>query len=105
MKKKSTHKNIKPVLSKDSYDIADALNLSKAVTLEWQVRHEVTEEIVKIFAHQNLTVTELAKRAKTSRARITRILKKDTSDMSLDVLLRVLGVTGQKIEIRFLKAS
>jgi predicted XRE-type DNA-binding protein len=81
------------------------LHLLKSTAIEWQVRHEVTEEIIKAFASNEMTITVFAKRAETSRARITRILKRDTSDISLDVLFRVLGATGQKIEIKFSKTA
>ncbi len=101
---KST-KKIKPVISRNAEDIAVALGLPKSTAIEWQVRQQVTEKIIKIFDHSQMTITDLAKKAETSRARITRILKKDTSDISLDVLLRVLGATGQKVELKFLRTS
>lgn len=100
-----TKRKIKPIISKNAEELAEALALPKSTAIEWQVRHEVTEEIIKMFNRSQLTITEFAKKAETSRARITRILKKDTSDISLDVLLRVLGATGQRLEIKFLKAS
>lgn len=98
-------KKIKPYISRNSDEIAKALNLPKSVSIEWKVRLEVTLEIIKMFAKNQVSITDLAKKAETSRSRITRILKKDTSDISLDVLFRVLGATGQKIEIKFLKAG
>lgn len=98
-------KKVKPVISKNAEDLAKALNLPKSTAIEWQVRHEVTEEIIKMFSRNEMTITDFAKKAETSRGRITRILKRDTSDISLDVLLRVLGATGQKIELKFSKAS
>lgn len=98
-------KKIKPVVSKDAEELANALGLSKEIALEWQVRHDVTLEIINVFEKSHLNKTDFAEKSKTSRARITRILKNDTSDISLDVLLRVLGALGQKVQLRFLKAS
>lgn len=95
----------KSIVSRSAEDLAEVLNLPKSVAIEWQVRSEVTEEIIKIFKKRELTITEFAKKSQTSRARITRILKKDTSDISLDVLLRVLGATGQRLELKFLEAA
>ena len=100
-----TTKKLKSLISNNSKDLASALGLPTSTAIEWQVRHEVTEEIIKSFLHNHMTIMEFSKRAETSRARITKILKKDTSDISLDVLLRVLGATGQKVTLRFSKAS
>lgn len=65
----------------------------------------MNSQIVNNFKIMKLKITSVAKRAETSRARVTRILKGDTKGISLDVLLRVLGATGQKIEIKFLRAG
>ncbi len=86
-------------------ELAKALRLPKSVAVEWKVRSEVTYEIIRIFKRSEITVTAFAKMAKTSRARITRILKSDTSDISLDVLLRVLGALGQTVQLKFFKAG
>ncbi len=98
-------KSIKKVISKNASDIASALGLPKSTSLEWQVRHSVNEEIIRIFSESGLSKTDFAEISGTSRGRITRILKKDTSDISLDVLFRVLGATGAKIAFKFSKAS
>lgn len=103
--KSKTTKKIKTTISKNAEELAEALGLPKSTAIEWQIRYEVTEEIFRMFHRNHMTITEFAKKAETSRARITRILKKDTSDISLDVLFRVLGATGQKVEMRFSKAS
>ena len=100
-----TTKKLKPLISKTSKELASALGLPISTAIEWQVRNEVTEEIIKSFLHNHMTIMGFAKRAETSSARITKILKRDTSDISFDVLLRVLGATGQKVTLRFLKAS
>lgn len=96
---------MKTVISRNPKELANSLALPESISIEWQIRYEVVEEIIKVFAKNEMTITAFAEKAKTSRARITRILKKDTSDISLDVLLRVLGATGQRVSIKFLKAS
>jgi hypothetical protein len=57
------------------------------------------------FGKDSSTSLALRKITKTLRARITRILKNDTGDISLDVLFRVLGALGQKVKIQFSKAA
>ena len=52
-----------------------------------------------------LTVSLVAKNAKTSRARVTQVLKGDSQGISIDVLLRILGAVGQSITIQYKKAA
>ena len=42
-------KKIKPIISRNADELADALNLPKSTAIEWQIRFEVTEEIIKMF--------------------------------------------------------
>lgn len=101
---KNRHKNAATV-AKSPGELAKALNLDPSISIEWEIRHEVSTQILNNFEVLGLKVTEVAKRAETSRARVTRILKGDTKGISLDVLLRILGATGQKIEIKFLRVG
>lgn len=98
-------RKIKPVVTKTAEELADALGLQTSVAIEWKVRHEVTEEIIRSFEKSSFTVTAFAEKAQTSRARITRILKGDTGDISLDVLFRVLGAAGRDVQLKFHRAS
>lgn len=100
-----TKKRIKSLISRNPEELAEMLGLDRSVAIEWQIRHDVTHRIRNVFESKKTSKTELAKRAETSRARITRILKGDTSDISLDVLFRVLGALGQKVELKFQKVS
>ena len=101
---KSKIKN-KLQITKSAEDLAKALNLPESTAIEWRVRLEVTDAIVKAFDQSDITITNFAKKSGTSRARITRILKRDTSDISLDVLFRILGAAGQQVELKFSKAK
>lgn len=84
-------------------DLAATLGLSPLEAMEWQIRHTITNKIIECA--NNYTVTEIAKTAGTSRARITKILKGDTFGISLDVLIRVLGAVGEEVKISFKRAS
>jgi len=103
MKKKAESNN--RIIAKNPQELVEILGLDSSVALEWEVRREVSTQIVNNFKTMKLKITPIAKRAETSRARITRILKGDTQGISLDVLLRVLGATGQRIEIKFLRTG
>lgn len=93
------------VVNKTSVDLAESLGLNPSVALEWQVRVSVTKEIIDSAIKKQITVTDLAKLASTSRARVTKILKDDTYGISLDVLFRVLGALGQTVRLNFKKIS
>lgn len=99
MKKSNT------VINKTPSDLAKSLGLSSSDALEWEVRHSITKKIVDIVTKKSLTVTQLAKDAGTSRGRVTKILKEDTFGISLDVLFRVLGATGQTVKLSYKKAA
>lgn len=98
-------KKNKFVVTKNSNELATALGLSPLDAIEWEVRLMITNKIISSSESSDLTVTDIAKIAGTSRARITKILKNDTQGISLDVLVRVLGALGEKIKISFKKAA
>lgn len=98
-------KKTNSLVARNPEELAELLGLDRSVAIEWKIRHEVTSRIQQVFKIKEVSKTDLAKRAETSRARITRILKGNTSDISLDVLFRVLGTLGQKVELKFSKAS
>lgn len=93
------------LIANNPKQLANMLNLGIADLLDWQLRTDITQQIIRNFTSKKMQITALAKKSGTSRSRVTRILKFDTLGISLDVLLRVLAETGQKIEIRFLKAG
>ena len=92
-------------VSRTSKDVAKALELSPSKSVEWSVRHELTKKIGQIVSKEQWTVSEVARNAGTSRARITDILKGHTEGISIDVLLRVLGSLGSTVKISFKKIS
>ena len=92
-------------ISKNSRELAKDLGLSPADALEWEVRHSITIKIIESANNTKVTVTELAKKSGTSRARVTRILKGDSLGISIDVLLRVLGASGQTLKLSFKKVA
>lgn len=91
--------------SKTPKDLALDLDLSPLDAIEWQVRYDLTQKIIETISLQALTVTEVAKKSQTSRGRITKILKKETEGISLDVLFRVVGALGHQAKIVFKKAA
>ncbi len=87
---KTSIKN-KFIVTRDSKELAAGLGLSPLDAIVWEVKLKMANQIISSAEGSDLTVTDIANLAGTSRARITKILKIDTYGISLDVLVRVLG--------------
>ena len=77
-------KIVKPVVTRNARELAEVMGLSPADAVEWVLRHSLTEKIIQTAASNRLTVTQIAKNAKTSRARVTHVLKGDSQGISID---------------------
>ncbi len=95
----------KPVRANSAADVGKALGLSKAETGEMEFRSELTSALVRIIQNGNLTHAEIAKRAGTSRTRVTAIANANTQGISTDLLIRVLSATGHRAELRVRKTA
>ncbi len=92
-------------ITQTAEDLAELLGLEPSCAMDWRMRYDLNQRIVENFKRKKMSITTLALKSQTSRARITRILKKDTLGMSLDLLFRVLGATGEGVQLKFLKVS
>lgn len=95
----------KMTVSKNAKDVAEAMGLPASKAVEWAVRHQLTEKIGSVIKSEKWTISEVAKLAGTSRARVTDVVKGNTEGISIDVLLRILGALGNSVKISFRKAS
>ena len=86
-------------------DLGRALGLSEADTAEMEFRSELTVSLAKIIQSGRLTHADIAKRAGTSRTRVTAIANGNTQGVSTDVLIRVLAATGYRAEVRVRKTA
>lgn len=86
-------------------ELGEALGLSLADTAEMEFRSELTVALSKIIQSGRRTHAEIAKRAGTSRTRVTAIANGNTQGVSTDVLIRVLAATGYRAEVRVKKAA
>ncbi len=98
-------KKVKPIVVRDAKELAEVMGLTPADAVEWVLRYSLTTKIIETADRNQLTVTQIARSAKTSRARVTNVLKGDSQGISIDVLLRILGATGQTIKISYTKAA
>jgi len=79
--------------------LAGALGLSPAAAKEWQVQHSLLLRLKQIARQQRFTHTEIAKRAGTSRTRVTAILNDDLDHVSTDLLIRILASLGYRVKV------
>lgn len=86
-------------------ELGQALGLSVADAAEMEFRSKLTVALAKIIQTGRLTHAEIAKRAGTSRTRVTAIANGNTQGVSTDVLIRVLAVTGYRTELRLKKTA
>jgi predicted XRE-type DNA-binding protein len=96
---KQSNRN-KPIRVKTAEDLGKALGLSEAETGEMEFRSELTLALAKIIQNGKLTHAEIARKAGTSRTRVTAIANGNTQSISTDLLIRVLSATGHKAELR-----
>jgi predicted XRE-type DNA-binding protein len=102
MKKKTAEK---PIRARTAVDLGRALGLTAAETGEMEFRSDLTCALAKIIQNGRYTHEEIARKAGTSRTRVTAIANGNTQGMSTDLLIRVLSATGYKAELRVRKAA
>jgi predicted XRE-type DNA-binding protein len=95
----------KVIRAKTAEDLGNALGLSAAETGEMEFRSELACALAKIIQNGKHTHAEIAKRAGTSRTRVTAIANGNTQGISTDLLIRVLSATGYRAELRVRKTA
>jgi predicted XRE-type DNA-binding protein len=95
----------KPIVAKTPEQLAGALGLSTAEAKEWQVQYELLKRLKGIVARQGITHAEVAKRAGTSRTRVTAILNDDLEHVSSDLLIRILGSLGYRVRVSVIRSD
>jgi predicted XRE-type DNA-binding protein len=96
---------LKPIVASTPEDLAAALGLSAAEAKEWQVQHVLLKRLKEIVRRQDITHAEIAKRAGTSRTRVTAILNDDLEHVSSDLLIRILGSLGYRVRVSVVRSD
>ena len=96
---------IKTVRVNTVAEIAKALGLTPAEGAEIAFRTNLNSQIIKIVKKKKITHAQLAKLAGSSRSRITALLNRNISDVSTDLMLRVLSVLGYKTRLKIIKVA
>ena len=98
-------KKSKMIVARKSSELAEALDLSPADVVEWEVRSILNEKSVQLVDESRITHVHLAKLAGTSRPRITALLNRRRRDISTDLMFRVLASLGYSAKLSFKKIA
>jgi len=98
-------KKVKPVVARNARELAKALGLTPADGLEIEIRSDLNDKIIEVVSERALTHSQVARLAHTSRTRVTAILNRNTHDISMDLMLRVLASLGVRARLQFKKAA
>lgn len=96
-------KRVKPIVVRGAVELADALDLSPADMVELDVRRRLCDTIILAVKRSGLTHAQAAKLARTSRPRLTAILNHGTTNVSTDLMLRILAALGYRARITFVR--
>jgi predicted XRE-type DNA-binding protein len=66
---------------------------------------DLNSKIVEVVRCKGLTHAQVARLARSSRTRVTAIMNRNTKDISIDLLLRVLYFLGYTAKIKLQKAA
>jgi len=96
---------IKPIIARTPEQLARALALPRSAAKEWQVQHDLSKRLKQIAQRRKLTHAEIAKRAGTSRTRVTAILNDDLEHVSSDLLIRILASLGYRVKVSVVRSD
>jgi predicted XRE-type DNA-binding protein len=96
---------VKPVVARTPEELAGALGLSSAAAKEWRVQHVLVKRLKEVARRQKITHAEIARRAGTSRTRVTAILNDDLEHVSSDLLIRILASLGYRVKVSVVRAA
>jgi transcriptional regulator with XRE-family HTH domain len=100
----AAHK-LKPIVARTPEELAGALGLYRVAAKEWQVQHALLGRLKEIARRRKFTHAEIAKRAGTSRTRVTAILNDDIEHVSSDLLIRILASLGYRVKISVVRSD
>src|SRR5687767_3039891 len=98
-------RKVKPVVARNSRELAKTLGLSPADGMEIEFRSNLNDKIIEVVRKKGLTHADVARLAHTSRTRVTAILNRNIQDISTDLMLRVLASLGVRAKLQFKNAA
>jgi predicted XRE-type DNA-binding protein len=96
---------LKPIVARTPEELAEALGLPAVTAKEWQVQHVLLKRLKEVARRQKITHAEIARRAGTSRTRVTAILNDDLQHVSSDLLIRILACLGYRVKVSVVRSD
>jgi predicted XRE-type DNA-binding protein len=96
---------VKAIVARTPEELAANLGLSSAAVKEWQVQHMLLKRLKEIARREKITHAEIARRAATSRTRVTAILNDDLEHVSSDLLIRILASLGYRVKVSVVRSD
>ena len=96
---------VKPIVAQTPEELASHFGLSRAAAKEWQVQHLLLKHLKEIAARERITHAEIARRAGTSRTRVSAILNDDIEHVSSDLLIRIIGSLGYRVKVSVVRSD
>lgn len=88
-------------LSKEAKQMAEELGLSDVDAYLMDLKAKLYMRGAELIKSSKLTHEEIAKKIGTSRARISRISKMGESNVSIEILIKLIAVLENSAPIRF----
>ena len=98
-------RKVKPIVAKTPEELAGTLGLSAAAAKEWQVQYALLKRLKEIARREEITHAEIARRAGTSRTRVTAILNDDLEHVSSDLLIRILASLCYRVRVSVVRSD
>jgi predicted XRE-type DNA-binding protein len=96
---------IKRIVANTPEELASSLGLSTGAAKEWQVQRVLVKRLKEIAGRKKITHADIAKRAGTSRTRVTAILNDDLEHVSTDLLIRILASLGYRVKVSVVRSD
>ena len=91
----------KGIVVRNASELARALGLSPSEAVDLEVRGQLNDKIIAAVTKSGMTHAQVAKAAGTSRSRLTAILNRDRTNVSTDLMLRILASLGYRTKMTF----
>jgi predicted XRE-type DNA-binding protein len=98
-------RKVKPIVASTPEELAETLGLSGVEAKQWQLQHMLLKRLKEIARSRSITHAEIAKRAGTSRTRVTAILNDDLEHVSTDLLIRILASLGYRVKVSVVRSG
>lgn len=87
-------------MSKQAKALAADLNLNDAEAAVMELKSQLYQQASKSIMKSKLTHEDIAKKIKTSRARITRIANLGENSLSMELLIKIITTLEHKIPLK-----